>query len=66
MLAGPTEIVVTSDRGTPQAIASDLVAQAEHDPAALAIFITTSESLANQVIQEAKTQAEATPSRSNL
>jgi len=37
MLAGPTEIVVTSERGNAGEIASDLVAQAEHDPEALAI-----------------------------
>jgi histidinol dehydrogenase len=54
MLAGPTEIVVTSDGGTPQGIASDLVAQAEHDPEALAIFITTNETLALAVMDEAK------------
>jgi len=54
MLAGPTEIVVTSDCGTPEGIASDLVAQAEHDPEALAIFITTNELLANAVIEETK------------
>ena len=41
MLAGPTEIVVTSERGNAAEIAGDLVAQAEHDPEALAIFITT-------------------------
>jgi len=35
MLAGPTEIVVTSDRGPAAGIAADLVAQAEHDPEAL-------------------------------
>ena len=54
MLAGPTEIVVTSERGTPADIASDLVAQAEHDPEALAIFVTTREDLARKVIAEAK------------
>jgi histidinol dehydrogenase len=54
MLAGPTEIVVTSERGRPVDIASDLVAQAEHDPEALAIFITTRAELAQQVIAEAK------------
>jgi histidinol dehydrogenase len=53
MLAGPTEIVVTSDQGNAADIASDLVAQAEHDPAALAIFITTSELLARRVMEEA-------------
>jgi histidinol dehydrogenase len=54
MLAGPTEIVVTSDRGNPADIASDLIAQAEHDPEALAIFITTRADLAKDVIAEAK------------
>lgn len=54
MLAGPTEIVVTSDRGRPADIASDLVAQAEHDPEALAIFITTRELLAREVATEVK------------
>ena len=54
MLAGPTEIVVTSERGDAADIASDLVAQAEHDPEALTIFITTRADLAKQVIAEAK------------
>jgi histidinol dehydrogenase len=54
MLAGPTEIVVTSEQGRPADIASDLVAQAEHDPEALAIFVTTREDLAMEVIAEAK------------
>jgi histidinol dehydrogenase len=61
MLAGPTEIVVTSDLGTPAGIASDLVAQAEHDPEALAIFITTSETLAREVIAETKRRAAKNP-----
>jgi histidinol dehydrogenase len=54
MLAGPTEIVVTSERGQAADIASDLVAQAEHDPEALAIFVTTREPLAREVMAEAK------------
>jgi histidinol dehydrogenase len=54
MLAGPTEIVVTSERGNAADIASDLVAQAEHDPEALAIFITTRIDLAKEVIAEVK------------
>jgi histidinol dehydrogenase len=54
MLAGPTEIVVTSDRGGAAEIASDLVAQAEHDPEALAIFVTTREDLARDVIAETR------------
>jgi histidinol dehydrogenase len=54
MLAGPTEIAVMSDNCDPAFIAADLVAQAEHDPEALAVFITTREELARTVIAEAK------------
>src|SRR4051794_35173207 len=61
MLAGPTEIVVTSDRGRAADIASDLVAQAEHDPEALAIFITTRLDLAQEVIAEAKARSRNNP-----
>ena len=61
MLAGPTEIVVTSERGNAADIASDLVAQAEHDPEALAIFITTRADLAKQVIAEAKQRSRNNP-----
>jgi histidinol dehydrogenase len=48
-LAGPTEAIVISDVGSPEFIAADLIAQAEHDPEALAVFITTRRDLANQV-----------------
>ncbi len=41
MLAGPTEVVIVAETGEPRFIASDLVAQAEHDPEALAVFVTT-------------------------
>ena len=61
MLAGPTEIVITSDLGNSAGIASDLVAQAEHDPAALAIFITTNTELANAVLSEANQRARQNP-----
>jgi histidinol dehydrogenase len=57
MLAGPTEIVVTSERGDAGEIAADLVAQAEHDPEAVAIFVTTREGLAKQVMAETKAQS---------
>jgi histidinol dehydrogenase len=49
--AGPTEIVIVAGRGRPEWIASDLVAQAEHDPDARAIFITWNRPLANQVVK---------------
>jgi histidinol dehydrogenase len=48
-LAGPTEAVVLSDSGNPEFIAADLVAQAEHDPDTLVLFITTSRELARSV-----------------
>lgn len=47
--AGPSEIVVLSNGGTPAWIAADLIAQAEHDPDARAIFITTTRALATKV-----------------
>jgi histidinol dehydrogenase len=56
MPAGPTEIVVTSEVLSPVAIAGDLVAQAEHDPETLAVFITTNEVLAKAVSVEVKRQ----------
>ncbi len=46
MPAGPTEIVVTSEAGRAEDIAADLIAQAEHDPEALAILITANAELA--------------------
>jgi len=57
MPAGPTEIVVTSETGDPAGIAADLVAQAEHDPEALAILITSHAKLADKVAREVKMQA---------
>jgi histidinol dehydrogenase len=47
--AGPSEIVVYSRRGRAAWIAADLIAQAEHDPAARAILVTTSRTLARDV-----------------
>jgi histidinol dehydrogenase len=49
MLAGPTEAVVLAHDGDPNFYAADLVAQAEHDPDAVVIFISTSRKLAKQV-----------------
>jgi histidinol dehydrogenase len=50
-LAGPSEIVVCTDRGRAEWIAADLIAQAEHDPAARAILVTTRPSLAAEVAE---------------
>jgi histidinol dehydrogenase len=57
MPAGPTEIVVTSETGNAAGIAADLVAQAEHDPEALAVLITSNEVLAKDVAAAVKIQA---------
>jgi len=48
-VAGPTELMVVGSEGNPEWIASDLVAQAEHDPDAVAIFLTPSRKLALEV-----------------
>jgi histidinol dehydrogenase len=47
--AGPTEIVIVAGSGRPAWIASDLIAQAEHDPDARAIFITWRRAFADRV-----------------
>jgi histidinol dehydrogenase len=48
-IAGPSELVLVGGSGNAEWIAADLVAQAEHDPDAVAIFITPSLKLALQV-----------------
>ncbi|MGB8010644.1 MAG: histidinol dehydrogenase [Terriglobales bacterium] len=58
-LAGPTEAVVISANGDPACIASDLVAQGEHDPNALCVFITTSRTLAKKVQNEVQKRTQA-------
>ena len=47
--AGPTEIVIVSRDGSPEWIAADLIAQAEHDPDARAVLLTPSPALAHAV-----------------
>jgi histidinol dehydrogenase len=53
-LAGPTEVVLVSFDGNPSLLASDLAAQAEHDPDACSILVTTSRRIAQQVVAELK------------
>ncbi len=56
-IQGPTEImVVADDSAKPELCASDLIAQAEHDPLASSIFITTSKTMIDQVIEKVKIQ----------
>jgi histidinol dehydrogenase len=61
LLAGPTEAVVLSHAGNPDFVAADLVSQAEHDPDALAVFITTSRQLARSVAASAAQLARGNP-----
>src|SRR5437899_7823730 len=56
-LAGPTEVVIVAHRGEPLFIAADLVAQAEHDLDALAVFITISAELAHAVAKKITSRA---------
>jgi histidinol dehydrogenase len=65
--AGPSEIVIWSDTGDPAWIAADLIAQAEHDPAARAILVTTRRRLAELVAAAIQTQLPADgPARTSI
>lgn len=59
MPAGPTEIGIMTETGDPAGLAADLVAQAEHDPEALAVLITSNDELAHAVLSAVKHQAKA-------
>jgi histidinol dehydrogenase len=66
MIAGPSEVLIIADEtGEPSYIAADMLAQAEHDPQALAMCITTSEELADRIVVELKAQL-ANLSRSEI
>jgi histidinol dehydrogenase len=51
--AGPSEIAVLADSSAdPEFVAADMLAQAEHDPNAACVLITTDENLVNKVDRE--------------
>ncbi len=57
MIAGPSELLlIADDQAHPVYVASDLLSQAEHDPQAVVIFLTTSKKLVAAVEQEIKAQ----------
>jgi histidinol dehydrogenase len=65
--AGPTEILIVTATGPASWIAADLIAQAEHDPDARAVLVTSSSRLARQVAAEVERQMPATgPARQSL
>jgi histidinol dehydrogenase len=61
ILAGPTEAAVLAENGDARFYAADLVAQAEHDPDALVVFISSNRKLAGQVARTAKAMAGDNP-----
>ncbi|MEU7872720.1 histidinol dehydrogenase [Dactylosporangium sp. NPDC049140] len=59
--AGPTEIaILADDSADPRHVAADLISQAEHDPLAASVLVTTSTALADAVDAEVARQVAAT------
>jgi histidinol dehydrogenase len=57
MIAGPSEVLIVADaKATPAFIAADMLAQAEHDPQALAILLTPSSAVAEETVKELEIQ----------
>ncbi len=57
MFAGPSEVLVIADeKANPAYVAADFMSQAEHDPIAASILVTTSEKLVNDVQAEIEKQ----------
>ena len=64
MLAGPSEILIVADEtANPVYAAADMLSQAEHDPLACSIVITTSTELAEKISAQVETQLQKLPRR---
>ncbi len=64
MIAGPSEILVIADeKANPEFVAADLISQAEHDPMASAILLTTSQKVLEEVNQQLAVQTNALPKK---
>ena len=64
MIAGPSEVMVVADASAdPGWVAADLLAQAEHDPMARAVLLTTSRGLIDAVATAIERQVAALPRR---
>ncbi|MEK4223446.1 MULTISPECIES: histidinol dehydrogenase [Bacillus] len=62
MIAGPSEIaVLADDTALPHEVAADLLSQAEHDPRATSVLVTTSRTLAEETAREVEKQLEQLP-----
>lgn len=63
-LAGPSEVlIIADDQADPVLIASDMLAQLEHDPMARAVLVTISASLVQSVRKELESQMAKAPRR---
>jgi histidinol dehydrogenase len=59
--AGPSEVLIIADDScNARMAASDMIAQAEHDPNSVSVIVTTSESVASKVRDEVIKQAKET------
>ncbi len=57
MIAGPSEVLIVADSSARAShVAADMLAQAEHDPMALAMVVTTEETLAQEILVELERQ----------
>lgn len=66
MIAGPSEVLIVADHtADPAYVAADMLAQAEHDPQALAMCLTTEADLATAIVKELEGQL-ATLSRNEI
>ena len=55
-LAGPSEVMIIAENGNAEFIAADMLAQAEHDIMASAVFATPNKDLAEKVKKEIESQ----------
>lgn len=64
MIAGPSEILVIADKhAKPSFVAADLLSQAEHDPLASSILLSTDEALIEEVNKQLKLQSNTLPKK---
>jgi sulfopropanediol 3-dehydrogenase len=62
LIAGPSEVlIIADDSAAPEVVAADLLAQAEHDPDAVAVLITTSHEVGERVLEEIEHQLAGLP-----
>jgi sulfopropanediol 3-dehydrogenase len=64
LIAGPSEVLIIADESAaPEVVAADLLAQAEHDPDAVAVLVTTSREVGERVLDEVERQLAGLPTR---